>query len=392
MGIKWADDSAPTGGIKWEDEEESGGILSSVGSFIKENAVGAFEDTGKGIQTMLGASQGFGGQLAKAVKPEDLAGVSMAGVDLIGGLPGFAAGALTGAATDLVHNDPVGGKALAEEIITKATPSHAMGLDMSKNRGYALGMKPIEVGMEAAKKLTEIPGWAAKNIYGLDEEAVAKLDARTYNMLLAGMGASILSGKGGKAKDATMKKLVEQFPELKGMTEAEAVAHLKKKYGPPSTDLPIEQRTQGELFDTTPPEGQFGTTDPMAAAREAAQGELRTLNEQASFGEKQLSNGQAELFPRATGLERPDIGLEPKRTTTGEVINPDGIPHPTKVETGLPKTRSRFKALMYLIRRYLKWLFRNLLRVLALSLILILCLTMCILGSLNLPKDSKKTK
>ena len=94
------------------------------------------------------------GEITKKIG-KNVLGVGTAAMDMVGGIPGAVAGALAGTATAVGHADPQGGLELAKNVMHTATPSVALDIDTSDNKGYEYAMKPVEwltKGIEMAGK------------------------------------------------------------------------------------------------------------------------------------------------------------------------------------------------------------------------------------------------
>jgi hypothetical protein len=125
-------------------------------------------------------------------------GVGTAALDLVGGIPGFIAGAGTGAATAIGHMDATGGLEVAKDIMEKTTPSTALGIDVKGNKGYEYAMKPIEWFNDLLGFSAKGYGEIAKAL-GTSENSVKQVSSAAELSLLAGMAVGGLKGK-GKAK------------------------------------------------------------------------------------------------------------------------------------------------------------------------------------------------
>lgn len=285
--------------------------------------------------------QGYLSRVASNILP----GLETAG-RMLSSVPAYIGGGLAGAATAIGSQDINAGRQVQEEVTQKLSPAtyvpqstksaqidEMMGAGMEKagEIGGAVGqwlatpsspVKPLPEGYdpqreEVGRSLGEFGAQAALNFAPIPgAEGVGKLM---------------------RGKASPYKALRDSHPELKDMTDAELIDFLEQKRKEPVKQEP----QQGELFDTTPPEGQFGTADPLAGAREAAQGEVKSLDESAAFGRQELSGGQKELFPEATGLEKVDTGLEQPNKVVSSPVEPDGLSK--GVEYGFEKNREPIK-------------------------------------------------
>ena len=181
------------------------------------------------------------------------------------------------------------------------------------------------------------PGWNP-NMKGGDAELLLKNEAA--NRSLGEMGLDTMAFKGVenlrglahvKSAPVSPYAAAKKAMGVEHLTDAEFVDLLEaKKKGVPVEEKPSAGPLQNEL-------PLVERNDPLAGARESAAGEIRTLLEQQEFLRREQT-GTKDMF-QDTGLEKEATGLEPKKETQGGTIEPEGIPFPDQVETGLPKTR-----------------------------------------------------
>jgi len=150
---------------------------------------------------------------------KNIGGVGAAVGDIVGGIPGFIAGAGTGVATAIAHKDPTGGLELAKEVMGKATPTQALGIDMSKNKGYEMAMKPLEWFNELLGFSAKGYGEIAKAL-GADENTVRGVTSTAELAYLAAMAKSGMpKGKAKVVESSEAKTIAQKLKEAKEANE-----------------------------------------------------------------------------------------------------------------------------------------------------------------------------
>ena len=228
-------------------------------------------------------------------------GVAQAGMDMVGGIPGFFAGIGTGVGTAIAHRDPKGGLELAKEIMGKSTPSALLGLP-TDNAGYQAAMGALEKVDEALVQLPAKGYGEIAKAFGGDQQLADDIAATAELGLMGGWGFA--GGKKAKGAQAAAKARLATKPKAEVPSVKSALEAIDKQM-----EAPLKQ---GELFPETlsDPTGHaspydastIGTTEPITPKRARAQQELPLRND----------------LPESINVDREGVTLRPEDMTAVE--------------------------------------------------------------------------
>lgn len=262
---------------------------------------------------------------------------------MVAGMPGYIAGGLTGAATLAGTGDINAAREVQDKTSETLNPaSYIPQSDKSAqiDQMMSAGMeKAGQVGGDVAERLGQIG--AVPAVPGIAYE-MGSFGTQVVLNFAPIPGAKGLHAMVERAfKGSPYNALRAAHPDLAHMTDAEIVDHLEKMKEAAkdqTQEVPPQQDSAGPL------QGDLDLTDrndPMAADREAAQGELQTMQEQQEFLRREQT-GTQDMFQN-TGLEKADTGLEEPNKVVSSPVEPDGITNPTP-EYGYEANRENIRS------------------------------------------------